>query len=213
MQVNPSEIRYTRIHAPIMPLAVKKADGFDSEDVEAGLRKIYSGKVDYQVCLNCTGQDTYKQAVEMALLVHVVHDGGTDKNVILTDEKRRERRIVADYVGIFTALYQAVEKGNVTNDQAYGIVSQQIGLRKAIISEFTVNSWIRQAGIFKSRPQQTPGGRGMIEILTICKKIQLTRQGIIEAHGDLLPKDFEIARNESHAVWHLYNKMVKEIIA
>jgi len=205
MQQTTAEVfNYTRIHAPILNLGHKKPSEFDSDDVEAGLKKIYSGKIMPDVCLNVTAEEDYKRAVELALLVHVYRDA-SDRYVILTAEKQKERRLIMDFVGIFSALYKAVEKGDCTSAAADRLVNAQIGMRRTELDEYTVSRMIRKMDCFKEVPTQK--GRQFVTMLKITKVVT----NIAEAFADQLPKDTSITEQQAWAAKKYYDQLVKEI--
>lgn len=201
---------YPRIHAPVMVLATKAANAFEDEDVIAGLKKIYSGQIDKEICLNMTALDDFKQAVELALLLHVRRDS-SDKNVILREDARLARRRVMDFVGIFTALYTAVKKGGVTDSDAWTLVQGQVALRKSEWSDNQIHQTIASIGVFKSRPVQVRGKKTLTPILHIEKDIPMTPAGIRAAFGDRLPQNTEITGDHMHAAYKFYKELLATI--
>lgn len=211
MQQNTSDaFGYPRIHAPVMVLATKAANAFEDDDVVAGLKKIYSGPIDREICLNMTALDDFKQAVELALLLHVRRDS-SDKNVILRDDVRLARRRVMDFVGVFMALYAAVKKGNVTNDDAWKLVQAQLALRKSPMTEAEVHRIISQLGVFKERPRQDDRRRQFVGILHVVKEIPQTTAGIREACGELLPQNVDITSDHMYAAYKFYKELLTTI--
>lgn len=201
---------YPRIHAPVMVLATKAANAFEDDDVVAGLKKIYSGPIDKEICLNMTALDDFKQAVELALLLHVRRDS-SDKNVILREDMRLARRRVMDFVGIFTALYTAVKKGGVSDNDAWALVQGQIALRKSDWTDNQIHQTIASIGVFKSRPTTIKAKRTLVPMLTIEKEIPMTPAGIRAAFGDRLPQNTEINSDHMHAAFKFYRELLTTI--
>jgi hypothetical protein len=201
---------YPRIHAPVMVLAKKAAHAFEDEDVIAGLKKIYTGSIDREICLNMTALDDFRQAVELALLLHVRRDS-SDKNVILTDAARLARRKTMDFVGIFMALYAAVKKGDMTSDSAWTLVQSQIALRKSVWTDSQIHQTIASIGVFKERPVQSRERRAFVPILHILTEIPQTPEGVRAAFGDRLPQDIEITGAHMHAAFKFYKELLTTI--
>lgn len=210
MQQTASAFSYPRIHAPVTPLTNKKACEFEDDDVVAGLKKIYSGQIDREICLNMTALDDYREAVELALVLHVRREG-SDKSVILREDARLARRRLMDFIGIFTALYTSVQKGGFGDDDAWKLVQAQIALRKSAWTENDFHRTVSWIGCFKGSPTFDAKKKVHTTHLRIIKEIPMTPAGIKAAFGERLPQDVEITSDHMFDAHKRYKELLLTI--
>lgn len=106
-----------------------KTNAFTREDLMAACKKRYNGSICVDLMDEALRAATLKEAVDILVSDTIYHDGH-DRNLILTQEELKARRIRMNIIGVLRAMISTLKKGKVSQKSIEFAITAQMAMRK-----------------------------------------------------------------------------------